>query len=843
MVSVVNLEENAAGDDKKSPYVIPPGVVRDRDQTAANSRLLNEQSVQMCVDNLEDGDARAIYKNLSVDLFNYGHIKMFLHANSEITNDDELSAFIRLGTDQDQNYYEIEIPLKITRPASYDGISAREVWPEENEIDLDLSALYNLKGERDREKVDLSEVYYGKERIGRHRVSILGRPDLTSVQVIMIGVRNPRSADRRSHSFCLWANELRVTEFNRTPGWAVSSTMSAKLADFATLNGSLRYTSFGFGSVSSKIFERTREETMTYDVSSNVNIDKLIPGNTGIKIPMFVSYQRSTVTPLYDPANPDLKLQDAIKSFDENKRDNYIETVRTQETVRSLNFVNVRKVKVNPDARTHIWDIENFAFSYSYSDRLLTSFTTAQDLQKQHRGSIAYNFAPKGTGIEPFKDSDKFKSPWLKFIKDFNFNLMPNNLGVRFDLERSFGKLIYRNSLGGGEFINSDANYQKMFTFNRTYNMRWNLSKNLSLEYSARADAVIDEPEGELDTQEKRDSVITNLKRFGRMKNFDQSITINYTVPLDKFPVTDWVGADYRFNVGYNWKAGPINFKDLNDSTTASPTDLPDEFDFKNTIQNNREQNFSGKLDLVKLYNKVKFLKAINTPKKQTPIRNASQRTPQQTAKADTVKTPAELPGAAKTFFRFLMSLRSVNATYTISQGTILPGFIPQPSLLGMDKDWAAPGWSFVLGSQNPDIRTRAAEKGWLVENPNLTTPFTQTRNEIINIRANVEPSSDFKVQLDFKKERSASYQEIYRDTIADDNIRNFVSLNPSRSGSYRVSIMSIGTAFNGSNDDISSTVFKEFRTKPRYHSTKDSRALCSEIQAERGTTRRHRIF
>ena len=56
------------------------------------------------------------YKNASVDLFNYGRVKMFFHANSE-SDDDDLYAFLRLGTDFDQNFYEIEIPLKITKPA------------------------------------------------------------------------------------------------------------------------------------------------------------------------------------------------------------------------------------------------------------------------------------------------------------------------------------------------------------------------------------------------------------------------------------------------------------------------------------------------------------------------------------------------------------------------------------------------------------------------------------------------------------------------------------------------------------------------------------------------------
>ena len=80
---------------------------------------------------------------------------------------------------------------------------------------------------------------------------------------------------------------------------------------------------------------------------------------------MFVSYEKTTITPLYDPANPDLKLDAALQSFNEEQRTNYLKIVRDQSIGRSLNFVNVRKTKVKPDAPTHIWDIENFSFSYS----------------------------------------------------------------------------------------------------------------------------------------------------------------------------------------------------------------------------------------------------------------------------------------------------------------------------------------------------------------------------------------------------------------------------------------------------------------------------------------------
>src|SRR5690606_34944693 len=158
--------------------------------------------------------------------------------------------------------------------------------------------------------------------------------------------------------------------------------------------------------------------------------------------------------------------------------------------------------------------------------------------------------------------------------------------------------------------------------------------------------------------------------------------------------------------------------------------DIPDHLDFKHTIQNSRENNLTGKVDFVKLYNKVKFLKELNTPPR--PSRTPAQQTrpgARPTPPApDTVKTT---PGLFKGIARLLMSLRSINGTYTVTEGTILPGFTQSPKFLGMDKDWAAPGWDFVRGSQDPDIRIKAAQNGWLVQSESLMMPFTQRRNEM----------------------------------------------------------------------------------------------------------------
>jgi cell surface protein SprA len=78
----------------------------------------------------------------------------------------------------------------------------------------------------------------------------------------------------------------------------------------------------------------------------------------------------------------------------------------------------------------------------------------------------------------------------------------------------------------------------------------------------------------------------------------------------------------------------------------------------------------------------------------------------------------------------------------------------------------------------------------------------------MLNLRANVDPSPDFKIQLDVKKEGMSAYQEIFRyDSLGD----TFSSLNPSRGGSYKISFLSIKTAFDQSNDETESEVFKTF--------------------------------
>ena len=109
-ISVVNIEENSVGGLDKVPYVLPPGINRDRDNISTIERRRNEQSMQLTVSDLPEKTGRAGFKNVNIDMLNYGRIKMFISAQplslDDQIEDQEITAFLRLGTDFTENYYE-----------------------------------------------------------------------------------------------------------------------------------------------------------------------------------------------------------------------------------------------------------------------------------------------------------------------------------------------------------------------------------------------------------------------------------------------------------------------------------------------------------------------------------------------------------------------------------------------------------------------------------------------------------------------------------------------------------------------------------------------------------------
>lgn len=821
-MGVVNIEENGCAEDGqtcnikdgKTPYKVPPGFIRDQDITQQQFNVkFNEQAMSLAVTNLRDGDSRGVFRNTRIDMINYKRLRMFIHAENEANDEKTVGgAFIRIGTDLSQHYYEIEIPqLKITPNGSLDE---NVIWPKENWLDVALQDLVALKGERNRKAVNFTVPYSGTTtgimddgtEGNTYKITVLGNPDLSAVLTIMVGLRNPKSEDEQPNTYTVWVNELRAYGFDQTSGDAGLLAANIKLADIATVSINANLKTFGFGGVQDKISERARETGKGIGIASNIELDKFFPENWGLKIPFFVNFDQQTITPHFNPLDPDMPLENALNNIDDPvRREAYKRMVIDNSVRKGFNFSNVRKIKTKEGALPHFYDIENFSFTYAQNNVNRSNILIDDYSLNQYKGGFTYQFQPKQINWEPFKNNKRMERPFLYWLKDFNLSPIPTVMAFRTDFDKSFARTMLRNA-----DLTTDGvapYFEKYFLMNRNYDLQWNLSKSMLVNYMATMNAIIDEPYGDINTDEKAKELRKSILGFGRAKNFYQEMRFTYRLPLDKFFLLDWMTADAKYNNNFGYQAMALNITD------------EESIRFGNTIRNGRERGIRGKIDFVKLYNKVKYLKFANSP---TPKTKRFTRNPGNDEDIEVAPN-----NVAKAFTRLLMAVRGIDYDYSIVETTILPGFMPTPKFFGLGED-GAPGLGFVLGNQytkdknflteGANFQEMAASKGWLSKTKTQTDPFVQSKQKKFSYRTTIEPFKDFRMQISGNFSRGDSYQEYY---IVDSTGR-YSSTSPVRNGNFSTSFWSFNTFFSRmSKEDIKNNyrydIFENMREYRNY--------------------------
>ncbi len=609
-VSAVNIEEN----NDKTPvnYVLPPGIQRALDPTQPQLVENNEQALDITVTNLSNGEGKAVYKNTTLDLRQYKRMQMYVHANAMEQNitdltDNQLALFIRLGSDYKNNYYEYEIPLKLTPAGHYDTYSAYsciQVWPEENMLDIPLDIFTNIKKERNRAKAQglasYNRVYsaYAQDR-ANNKVSVMGNPTLGEVKTIVIGVRNLSNTQKSGE---VWVNELRLKEYNNSGGWAAQGNLNVQLSDFGSVNLQGRYLTEGFGGLEEGVAQRSNDNFKTYSVTTNLELGKFFPEKAKVTAPLYYSLTQEETRPKYNPLDTDMKLDDALDAMDSHERDS-IESIAVVRT-RSTNF-SLSNVRVGIQNKRHPTPIDpaNFSLSYSHSSRRTSGETTVYEHEDNWRGSLNYTWTPVYQPFEPFKKILKTKSKWLDIAKMLSLNYMPQNIAYNAELTRSYHELQERDmeDLGGSQI---PVTFSSQFIWNRDFNMRWDLTKNLHMTFHSTTRAEVEEPYVPVNKDlypdqyhAWKDSVWTSIRHMGTPLDYNQNFQASYQVPLNLIPIFDWVVADANYNAVYNWVRG---------------TDLEDGTSLGNNISTNRTLNLNSQLNLEKLYNHVPFLKKAN---------------------------------------------------------------------------------------------------------------------------------------------------------------------------------------------------------------------------------------
>ena len=611
-ISAVNIEEN----NDKSPvnYVLPPGVSRVVDPAQSQLAEDNEQALSLTVRNLASGDARAVYKNTSIDMRLYKHLQMFVHANalSENTTDTQngqTSLFIRLGSDYKNNFYEYEVPLQLTPEGHYDtysGEQCRAVWPEENMIDIDLKVLTDVKQQRNREKslgntnlTTLFSVYDSKRP--NNKVSVMGNPTLGEVKTVMIGVRNN---SREVKSVEVWVNELRLQEYANDGGWAAQGQLNIQFSDLGSVNLSGHIETAGFGGIEDKVSERNQEDSYNYSITTSFELGKLLPEKVRLNAPIYYSYNKEVIKPKYNPLDTDMLLKDALDACtSDHERDSIKNLTTTQSTSKNFSLTGVRFNIATPK-HPMPWDPANFSLSYSHSWSNKSDETTAWETEKNWNGSFSYTYSPSYKAFEPFKKKIKNKSKWLDIVRDQNFNYLPQNLTFSTNIVRNYYELQERDIDNLDNPNSLPLSYSKEFLWNRDFSLRWDLTKALQMQFTSATHAEVEEPNRPVnkdlypdDYKVWKDSVKHSLKSFGTPLDYQQSFSLSYKVPLEKIPCLAWVSLDGSYKANYSWERA---------------MDMQDGSNYGNTISNQRDININGRFNMETLYNMSKFLKDCN---------------------------------------------------------------------------------------------------------------------------------------------------------------------------------------------------------------------------------------
>ena len=806
-ISTVSIEEN--GSRQPVPYVLPPGVDRESWYASSSSYIKqNEQAIALDIDNLTNGDARAIYRSTSYDLRYYGKMRMYVHAEkkyaSDNLNDDDLTLFVRLGSDYTNNYYEYEVPLKLT--PWYTSADNREViWPVDNNVEIDLQKMVEIKTNRNRKMRSggdaMSQMMLYTEYHEGKKYTILGSPNLGKVKVIMIGVRNPKKKsltdgnDMLPKSAIVWVNELRLADYINRGGWSAMALARTNLADLGNLSLYGAYSSSGFGNLEDHLSKVELVNTFNFQTTLDMELGRFLPETWGVHLPLYLDYNKEIGSPEYNPYDPDVLLADDLKTYSSAaERDSVRDMTQQQRSATNLTFTNVRKDRVGANAlKPHFYDIENFALSYAYSRERSSDDEIAYYNKDQHTGSLTYSYTPTDPkNVKPFGKMKLLDDKTFKIIKDINFYYLPKNVTFSTRIYRDYEETLLRNK--SAALVILKPTYFKQFTWQRNYGLQYDLARSIHINYTANSNARIDEPVGPVESRSVSDSIWSSLASGGTIQNFRQEINVTVDdLPISKLPYMDFLRTPLTYRTTYNYEG-----------TTPALASMG------GTLQNSSTFQASAVAKLSSLYKKIDFINKAYADPNANNKRNGGRPQPKQiqpkavakdtTQNADSLRHE-QLMKTLKNIgyfgLRFVTCVKDFQIQYSSTSGSRIPGYMGEPMLIGLDPrtSWT-PGLGYVLGYDN-DIADNLLRLGLLSEDTLFNSPHEMTSNQQINLQATIEPIRDLSIKINNNSwTQNLNSRESYYYKYLGDEGAVTGPLSYIMTGSYNTTIWSFATAF-----------------------------------------------
>lgn len=522
-IEVINTHENS------DVYTQPQGVqgVIDPVQKIRS----REQSLVLKMDGIQPNETAIARKTLYSDetLLNYKNLKMFIHGgdgldhslNLNMEAGDTLDFFLQLGSgNTNDNYYEIRLPV-------YDD------WDSRNEIEVDFEDFSRLKLEM---QASARDTIVERQPNG-HTYKISGQPSLSRIRWMIAGVKN-RSAHPITSE--VWLNELRLSNVRKDKGMAMRAKGDIRLADIFSINGEYNRKDADFHTINDRFGQGSNSESHSMNASLNVN--KFLPANWGLSIPVSVNYSQSRSIPKWLPGKDilvnrntvrDDSLWNAIQSLNERKGVN----VSLRKTSNSRNFF--MRYLIDP-IRT----------SFSYSLNEMSNSTILFNNNTQLNGSVGYslNFGSQNY-IEPFKWMGSKRL--IKPLADMRFHYLPSTISLEMRGTETEREEEQRSGIGSRE---SSA------SFSRTFSTNYKPIQALTLDYSRTLASDMRNAEWA--------ETVSSLEP-GTPTSISQSASANLNV---KF--ISWLNPSFKANSNYKWDDNPAMAQSGTGTNTSVNTSI-----------------------------------------------------------------------------------------------------------------------------------------------------------------------------------------------------------------------------------------------------------------------------
>ncbi len=536
-VESINTEENAA--TYRSPIGSLITQVRDPSGGQVDGR---EQSMVLRMENLEPDRQRGVFRTYGqpFDLLRYSNLRMFTHFHGQLASGESLAdlaerdidearkkarLFVRLGSNETDDFYEYEQPLTPSRPTSgnadelwqtfvtFDGEAGQDL----GSMNIELAALNQLKFIRDQRAEPVDEIFYADDSDLQPRPSsfappgtrlgIKGTPSLERISSIVVGIRVPDDVNggETIEEAVLWVNELRVTGFDERDGWAGLFDADIRLADLGRVRGNFQFQNDGFGSLSSTLDERQQSDTQNWTMSSELNVDRFLPERYGWSIPVSMQLRSSTRSPRFDPNRGDIRVEELLnavaedENLSEQERELQQDAIRVGAQTKDYQRSFTARLRKSGSSSFLLRNmIDPLSLSYSYSDNEQSSPNQQFNDRWSWNASANYQLNVRDPGSIRLMGFLR-DVPVLNAISDLDFRYMPQSVQFSGTAQRRFNSSRERPDINrifeDDRILDLDfpLRQQQSFQHTRTFGVQYNpfgflnLSLNTNTQQSLNA--------------------------------------------------------------------------------------------------------------------------------------------------------------------------------------------------------------------------------------------------------------------------------------------------------------------------------------------------------------------